>query len=424
MRDGRRWEEKTKACPIDRIEANRPHRLACRLEGTRAVVQLDGRDLLMADGVGPAAKGHVGLAAEGIRAELSELTIEAARPEYFDPFDTLDAWRPCYGPSAWRVEADAARPGNRVALFSAAADGAIVGGPEGSHFAAEVKGKFLDASNTWACFGLRPKFSDRGCYVFEVRGKLSRLSVWKQWQGRRDPVVAREVPLGRIETGRWYTLRCELVGDSIRASFDGRRVLDLVDPRPIPAGRTAISASYGTVQLDDFRQEEIPSHYSFATAEQPAEPYDPGPALEAVSPSGPDDAAYWYLDNDGTGAQVIDWDRLRLDQDYDWQRFHEGLLAAARARNPQTATFFNFDVQPLGLVPGRPYFTWLFELTDPRDHRGRLSERQQREAYEQSHWGEEIVVSGRLLEHGPRLPERYGCRVIAYRRRPGPACTS
>ncbi len=268
-------------------------------------MQFDGRDLLVADNVAPMGKGRVGLAAEWIRAELSDLAVAAGRPEFADSFDSLDAWRPSYGPDAWRVEADSSlRPGNRVAVFSAAADGAIVGDPQWSHFAAEVKGKFLDASKTWACFGLRPKLCDRGFYVVEVRGKQSRLSVWKQWQGRRDPAVAREVPLGRIETGRWYTLRCELVGAAIRVDFDGRRVLELVDPHPIPGGRTAISASYGTVQLDDFRQEELPSAYSFAKEERPREPYDPGPALERPAPVGPEDAAYWYLERPGLRAAV------------------------------------------------------------------------------------------------------------------------
>jgi hypothetical protein len=305
VHDGRRLDDKTKSASIARIETERTYRLGCRLEGTRVVVQFDGRDVLVADGLGPAVRGHVGLAAAGIRAELSELAVETGRPEFFDTFDTLGAWKPSYGPDAWRVEADATlRPKNHVAVFSASTDAAIVGGPEWSHFAAEVKGKFVDASNTWACFGLRPKLSKGSFYVFEVRGKQSRLSVWKQWQGRRDPAVAREVPLARIETGRWYTLRCELVGDSIRVDFDGRRVLELVDPRPIPAGRTAISASYGTVQFDDFRQEEIASNYTFAKEEKRPEPYVAGAALESASPSGAEDAAYWYLERPGLRVAV------------------------------------------------------------------------------------------------------------------------
>ena len=177
-------------------------------------------------------------------------------------------------------------------------------GPEWSHFAAQIKGRFLDASNPWACFGLRPKLGDRSFYVFEVRGKQSRLSVWKQWQGGRDPTVAREVPLGRVEPGRWYTLRTELVGDRIRVDFDGRRVLELIDPRPIPSGRIAISASYGTVQLDDFREEEIPSSHLFAAQDKPAKPYDPGPILERPAATGPSDAAYWYLQRPGLRAAV------------------------------------------------------------------------------------------------------------------------
>ena len=56
----------------------------------------------------------------------------------------------------------------------------------------------------------------------------------------------------------------------------------------------------------------------------------------------------YFHHNDGAGVQVIDWEHLRVDQDYDWQRLHEGVLAAARSRSPETATFFNNRVLPQG----------------------------------------------------------------------------
>ena len=84
--------------------------------------------------------------------------------------------------------------------------------------------------------------------------------------------------------------------------------------------------------------------------------------------------SFQYLDNDGTGAQVIDWQRLRLDQDYDWQRFHEGLLAAARARSPQTATFFNNRV----LSAGRHLVCRVHAAGDPER---RLAAARERDVY-------------------------------------------
>jgi len=161
-----------------------------------------------------------------------------------------------------------------------------------------VKGKFIDASRQWSCFGLRPKVSDdrRSFYVVEVRGKQNILGFWKLSDDKRDPAMERNVPLAPIQEGRWYTLRWEMIGDRIAVDLDGRRVLELTDPNPIPSGRTAISASYGTVQIDDFRQEAVDSDYRFAEPKAPPPtPYDPGSALPSSTARGEEDAHYWYL---------------------------------------------------------------------------------------------------------------------------------
>ncbi|HJN16871.1 MAG TPA: hypothetical protein QGH10_15305, partial [Armatimonadota bacterium] len=261
-----------------------------------------------------------------------------------------------------------------------------------------------------------------------------------------------------------------------------------------------------------------------------------------------------YLDNDGTGIQVIDWEHLRVDQDYHWQRLHEGILAAAREHSPETATFFNnrvlpqgdisfaelmpaeiqnthwrrpadelypikvfqkrdpervasllysrpetepsytnycvglgllpwmssvrqlpfinaafetrrlelmdadltpdwhddlttsieayplrqgaaacvsfigheetpqetqiaFDSARMGLTPGRAYSAWLFDLKDSREHEGRLTERDQRLAYDDCNWADEVVVAASFLGAGEDLPTRFICDTVARPRR-------
>lgn len=88
------------------------------------------------------------------------------------------------------------------------------------------------------------------------------------------------------------------------------------------------------------------------------------------------------------------------------------VFCVGRGPSPERADIA-FDAAPAGLSPGKPFFTWLFELADCRDWHGRLTEQQQREAYEQAAWAEEMVVAGRLLESGKALPSRYQRPLLA-----------
>jgi hypothetical protein len=167
-------------------------------------------------------------------------------------------------------------------------------------------GRFVEASSTWACFGLRPKVSPDGSsyYIVEVRGNQSRLVFSKVTANVRDEALSRDLPLPAVEENRWYKLRCEFVGDHITVELDGRRYLDLVDPRPLEKGRTAVSASYTTVQLAGLRHEARSSEFQFQTAEPPVAPYDPGPELPDASPRAGEDADYWYLVRPGLRVAV------------------------------------------------------------------------------------------------------------------------
>ena len=304
-----------KAATLSKVDWTAPHKLGYRIEGRRATLFFDGQEVVSADGVVPTHAGHLGLAAAFVHVDLSRLNVETALPHIADRFDALTDWTVYYGPEAWTVAASAPgkapgeRPENRAAVFSAKADGALIGAQEGTHFTAEVRGKFVDAPSRWTCFGLRPKVTaDRGSfYVIEVRAKQSKLVLWKQLKGKRDPAVDRTVDLPPVELGRWYTLRCTLRGHRVQVELDGRKLIDLVDASPIRSGRTAISASHGTVHVDDFRQQELESDYRFAEAEPAWEPYDPGPALPAPAAGAKDlreDAHYWYLQGDGLRAAI------------------------------------------------------------------------------------------------------------------------
>lgn len=104
--------------------------------------------------------------------------------------------------------------------------------------------------------------------------------------------------------GRWHALRCEFVGDHITVDLDGKRCLDLVDPVPIEKGRTAISASCATVQVDDLRQQELTSDCQFPRTEPPAKPCEAGTPLPPAAPEGADDGSYWYLASKDLRAAV------------------------------------------------------------------------------------------------------------------------
>lgn len=287
--------------------ADTAHRLEYRIDGRRVSASLDGKEVLSADGAAPSGGGRVGLAAAAGRVEARDLEVVPGPREAADTFETLADWRTLYGPEAWRPAADPDSGGDRhVAIFSAPADGAIVSTPEWTNFAVEVRGKFVEATNTWACFGLRPKVSADGGshYVIEIRGRQHQLTLWKTVGGKRDPAVARDVALPAVQTGRWVTLRCEFQGDRIAVDVDGKRCLEVVDPQPLEKGRTAISASYATVHVDDFRQTELTSDYVFVRTEPPVQPYDAGPGLPPAAARGAEDGSYWYLDGKDFRAAV------------------------------------------------------------------------------------------------------------------------
>ncbi len=275
------------------------HRLGYRFEGRSLVISLDGQDLLRADSKGLPTSGRIGLAAAFAHVRIEGPDIQTAPPGTPDDSDRVDEWRVLYGPTAWHAapEAEGPAPGQSVTVFAAGADGAVVGDRECTHFAVELKGRFTEASSPYACFGLRPKVSaDAGSYyVAEVRGNQSRLIFTRVTAGQRDMEVTRDLPLPPIELNRWYTLRCVFQGDRVTVEVDGERHVDLVDPRPLEKGRTAVSASYATVQVAGLRHEPVDSDYRFPTSEPPAKPYDPGPALPATSADGDEDDAYWYL---------------------------------------------------------------------------------------------------------------------------------
>jgi hypothetical protein len=285
-----------------------PHRLEYRIDGRRVTAVLDAKDVLRAADAAPSAPGRIGLAAAWAEVEVRDLAVDVAPLAADDSFETLAGWTTLYGPeSAWHAARGPEAAGSEhVAVFSAAADGAIVSPQEWTHSAVEVRGRFLEAGNTWACFGLRPKLAADGSshYVIEVRGRQNVLTLYKVAAGQRDPAVARDVSLPPVQTGRWYVLHCEFVGDRITVDFDGKRYLEVVDPNPLEKGRTAISASYATVHLDDFRQQELASDYVFAHTEPPAKPYDAGSALPAAAASGDQDENYWYLDGKDLRAAI------------------------------------------------------------------------------------------------------------------------
>ena len=66
------------------------------------------------------------------------------------------------------------------------------------------------------------------------------------------------------------------------------------------------------------------------------------------------------------------------------------------AETPQE-TQLAFDSARMGLTPGRAYSAWLFDLKDSREHEGRLTERDQRLAYEDCNWADETVVAASFL---------------------------
>jgi hypothetical protein len=193
-----------------------------------------------------------------------------------------------------------------VTVFAAGADGAVVGDREWTNFAVELRGRFTEASSPYACFGLRPKVSADASsyYVAEVRGSQHSLVFTRVTGGVRDMAVTRDVPLPTIELNRWYTIRCAFGGDHVTVDLDGRRYVDLADPRPLERGRTAVSASYATVQVAGLRHEPRASGYQFQSSQPPPEPYDPGPPLPDASSLGGEDANYWYLSGAGLRAAV------------------------------------------------------------------------------------------------------------------------
>lgn len=284
--------------------------LGYRVEGTRIVGCLGGRDVVEAVDPKLIRVGHVALAGAFVNVLFRGLSIEQIGSDDVcaDTFESLESWRPWYGPPAWLAAPDPSINGaqNRSASFQAQADGALVGGEEWANFVAEIKGKFLEASNQWACFGLRPKVSDdRGSYyVVEVRGKQNTMVLRKLVKGTRDASFARAVPIAPVQLDTWYTLRVEFVGDRIAVHLNGKRYLDVTDPAPLHKGRIGLSASYASVHIDDFRQERKESGYVFAPAGAKPEPYDPGPKLPPASLGREEDSHYWYIGNAALRAAV------------------------------------------------------------------------------------------------------------------------
>lgn len=288
--------------------------LGYRLEDGQHTALLNGAPVASLDEPAGEISGLVGLAGSYVTAQFADLRLESrdARPLVTDPFQAIETWDRWYGPDAWEATDDPARPGNRVAVFEAQADGALSRHCPWPHFTAEIRGRFSEATNRWACFGLRTRLSKdrKSFYVTEVRPSQRRLVFWKSIDGAHDAAMAHDAPLPAVEAAEWMDLRVDVLGNRITVQVDGAPLLDITDPAPLQPGDIGISASYSTVHLDDFRLSRLDSDYLFAHTAADTSAYDPGAALPEVGDTEDGEIPYWFMESlklrvaihKGTGA--------------------------------------------------------------------------------------------------------------------------
>jgi hypothetical protein len=114
------------------------------------------------------------------------------------------------------------------------------------------KGRFKILSGT---VGIGFRDSDVGRYEVRIH-PISLVQLLKPMHGKGAPEVLRDVH-ALVEYDRWHTFTILAKGEAIQVFIDGTRILDYVDPIPLPEGSVCIHAEDADIMFDDLVVEKI-----------------------------------------------------------------------------------------------------------------------------------------------------------------------
>jgi alpha-L-arabinofuranosidase len=155
--------------------------------------------------------GGIGLATWGTRAEFKDLEVTGrdGKPLLAPSLDSLDGWKA--GTGIWKSE------GGIISQRSAFSDCRLVfNAPDWSDYSIEIKARKRSGTE-----GLIVMFGIRGAdyYRWNLGGWGNTASAVEKGSADSRAVIGESLPLS-IETDRWYDLKVEIRGDSVRCFLD------------------------------------------------------------------------------------------------------------------------------------------------------------------------------------------------------------
>jgi alpha-L-arabinofuranosidase len=155
--------------------------------------------------------GGIGLATWGTRADFKDLKVsdKDGKPLFAPSLESLDGWKA--GMGLWKAD------GGTVSQRSAFSDCRLVHNAEDwSDYTLEVKAcKRSGAEGLVVMFGIRGS----AYYWWNLGGWGNTASAVEKGDASSRSVIGKSVPL-KIEPDRWYDLRVELKGETIRCFLD------------------------------------------------------------------------------------------------------------------------------------------------------------------------------------------------------------
>jgi hypothetical protein len=147
------------------------------------------------------------------------------------------------GPVAWAVREDAKTSGGGKILVQESADDTSYRFPLCIYdkstlrdVAVEVKYKAISGKVDQAG-GIVLRYTPENYYIARANALEHNIDVFKTVQGKRSKIMEVDAD---ISSGQWHTLRFEAKGNHLKASFDGKVVVEVNDTTFSEAGKVGL----------------------------------------------------------------------------------------------------------------------------------------------------------------------------------------
>ena len=237
------------------LEEGKWYTLKAELAGTSIKLYVDGVEMLEVEDNDGYSAGQVGLIVRNGTAVFDDIVVTELIPEgtptlaegaelLTEDFEdgTADGWEAVSG--EWQVIDE---NGNKVYNTVAGTNRSVVGESTWDNYTVEAKMMVSEWSNpSTQRVGFYGRYQDND-NNYQIVYEAGQFRVRRQTDGKFSNLVNKEFTL---ETGKWYTLKAELAGTSIKLYVDGVEMLAVEDD-VYSAGKAGLIVRNGTAVFDD-----------------------------------------------------------------------------------------------------------------------------------------------------------------------------